>query len=347
MDSPADPHPRRLSPLTLTAALFGLVLFGWTIREAGLGLVADGIRRVGWGLVVILGLAGLRFLVRAWAWSLSADGPALRVRDTFTALVMGDALGNLTPLGLFVSEPAKAAFVRHRVSLMSALASITLENLFYTQTVALVIAAGTVGLLWVVSVSAALREAALFALVVMALVVISGTLVLTQRLSLVAPTLAWLERRGLLPAALAIRLDKLRSLESQVVGFAARHPARVVAILGIEMLFHVLGVIEVWVTLLLLVGPAAPTLLSTFLLEAVNRTITVLFKFVPLRLGVDEAGTEIVTRVLALPAGVGVTMAVVRKVRMLGWMALGVALLSARGVRRSRSPAVPPSTSAS
>jgi hypothetical protein len=175
-------------------------------------------------------------------------------------------------------------------------------------------------------------------------VMIAGTLVLTLRLSMVAPLLGWLSSKRLLPAPVGSRLDKLRSLETQVVGFAARHPARVVAILGIEMLFHVFGVLEVWVTLVLLVGPGAPTLLSTFLLEAVNRTITVLFKFVPLRLGVDEAGTEIVTRVLALPTGVGVTMAVVRKVRMLAWMAVGVALLARRGLTLRGGP---PSTSAS
>jgi hypothetical protein len=334
MSSTAGDAGRRVSPLGLAAAAFGLALFAWTIREAGLGLVADGIRRVGLGLLAILTLGGLRFLVRAWAWSLCADEGVLRVRDTFPALVMGDTLGNLTPLGLFVSEPAKAALVRRRVSLMTALASITLENLFYTLTVALVIAAGTVALVWAVGVAPALRQSAFIALLAMVLVVIAGALVLTQRLRILAPTLAWMERQNLLPAALGVRLDKITSLESQVVGFAARHPARVASILAIEMSFHVLGVVEVWVTLLLLVGPAAPTLLSTFLLEAVNRTITVLFKFVPLRLGVDEAGTEVVTRVLALPAGVGVTMAVVRKVRMLAWMALGVALLSARGVRR-------------
>ena len=71
---------------------------------------------VGWGFLVIILLSGLRLFVRAWAWTLCTPADAgLRVRDTFPAFLTGDALGNLTPLGLFASEATKAVYVRHRV----------------------------------------------------------------------------------------------------------------------------------------------------------------------------------------------------------------------------------------
>ena len=59
----------------------------------------------------------------------------------------GDALGNATPLGPLVSEPAKVAFVRDRVPLGVAFTALAIENLFYTLSVAAVIAAGTIALL--------------------------------------------------------------------------------------------------------------------------------------------------------------------------------------------------------
>ena len=70
-----------------------------------------------------------------------------------------------------------------------------------------------------------------------------------------------------------------------------------------------------------------PELLGAFILEAVNRFITVAFKFVPLRLGVDEAGTGLLTGVLGLGSALGVTLAIVRKIRVLGWNAVGVLVL--------------------
>jgi hypothetical protein len=326
-------HPA-LSPLGVAGALAGVLLFAYTIHQTGVAPIVEGVRRVGLGFIAIVTLAGLRFLARAWAWTLCTDeeDPGLRLRDTFPALVTGDALGNLTPLGLFVSEPAKAALVRRRVSLMSALSGIAIENIFYTLTVAIVIAAGTAALLFEFDVPQALRHASLAALGGVVAIVLIGGLIVALQIKLVSGTIAWLGRRNLGPASLRERLEKLRALEDSIYGFHLRHPARALPILLLECTFHVLGVVEVWITLVLLLGAAAPGLLTTFILEAVNRTITVVFKFVPLRIGVDEAGTELLARTLGLGTGIGVTLAIVRKVRMLFWTAIGVALLVRRGL---------------
>ena len=57
-----------------------------------------------------------------------------------------------------------------------------------------------------------------------------------------------------------------------------------------------------------------------------------IFKFVPMRLGVDEAGTAMLTTVLGYTSAVGVTLAIVRKVRVLFWTRIGVLLLARRGL---------------
>jgi len=53
---------------------------------------------------------------------------------------------------------------------------------------------------------------------------------------------------------------------------------------------------------------------------------------VPLRLGVDEAGTALVTRALGLGTATGVTLALVRKARVLVWVVCGLLLLVRRGL---------------
>jgi hypothetical protein len=323
-----------LRPLGVAAAVLGLVLFAWSLRQAGIATVADGIRRVGAGFLVILALSGLRFWVRARAWALATDSPLpLRLRDTFPGLVAGDALGNLTPLGLFVSEPVKIAFVRTRLTLMEAVAGIAIENLVYTLSVGLMIAAGMVTLLFLFDVADLVQHVAIGALVAIGVTLAVGAFIIARQVKIVTRVLAFISRRPRGPAAVVSRLEKLRTLEDLVYGFARRYPARAGSLLLLELAFHVLGIVEIWFTLALLAGTTAPTLLGTFVLEAVNRTIMVLFKFVPLRLGVDEVGTELLTRTLGLAAGVGVTMAVVRKARMIAWSAIGVGFLLRRGLR--------------
>jgi hypothetical protein len=116
-----------------------------------------------------------------------------------------------------------------------------------------------------------------------------------------------------------------------VVRDAHLGPARLGGVAAGEALFHVAGVAEVHVTLWLLLG-SPPPILTSFVLEAANRIVNVIFRFVPIRLGVDEAGTALVTQIIGLGAAPGVTLALVRKARVLVWAGLGAALMLRRGI---------------
>jgi len=294
-------------------------------------------RSVGWGFLVILALSGTRMVARALAWSLCTEGPQpLRLRDTFPAFVTGDALGNLTPLGLFASEAAKTMYVRHRVPLMTAVSGLTIENLIYTLTVGLVIGAGAVALLFSFTVSRALQVLSVAALAGMTLVLVATGWILARQVRVVTGLIDWLARRALAPGPVAHRLEKLRALEDRVYGFHRRHPDRLLPVLALEGAYHAAGVAEIYVTLAWLATP--PTLIVAFILETFNRITNVVFKFVPMRLGVDEVGSGLLTTVLGYTSAVGVTLAVVRKVRMLCWTGVGVLFLARRGLGTAVGP---------
>jgi hypothetical protein len=107
--------------------VLGIVLFAWFVREAGAVEIWNKVRQVGWGLAVIIAIAGLRFGARAVAWSVCIEPPhQLPLREAFAGVVCGDAFGNLTPLGPIVGEPAKAAYVRRTVPLGPALTALAI-----------------------------------------------------------------------------------------------------------------------------------------------------------------------------------------------------------------------------
>jgi hypothetical protein len=318
---------RRVTPGSVAAALFGAALFALTLWRTSLDEVVAGMQGVGWGFVAVILLSGLRLLVRAWAWTLCTPSEAgLRIRDTFPAFLTGDALGNLTPLGLFASEATKAVYVRHRVPLATAVSGLTIENLIYTLTVAVVISGGTLALLFSFRVSHRTEVVLLGAVAVMVAMLVVAAFIVGRQIKVMTNTLDWLHRRSLAPHALAGRLEKLRTLEDSVYGFHLRHPARLATVLGLEGVYHAAGVAEVYVTLALIATP--PPLLVAFILETANRLTNVVFKFVPMRLGVDEAGSAALTTVLGYTSATGATLALVRKVRMLVWTAAGVFFLA-------------------
>ena len=118
-----------------------------------------------------------------------------------------------------------------------------------------------------------------------------------------------------------------------VVGFSAGHRERLWRAFGLDLVFHVLAVLEVFLTLRWLLGDSSPTLAQAIVFEALNRVMTVAFKFVPFRIGVDEALSGAIAPMLALNPTAGVSLAVVRKVRSLFWSAIGLAIIAAHPSR--------------
>jgi len=61
------------------------------------------------------------------------------------------------------------------------------------------------------------------------------------------------------------------------------------------------------------------------------------FQFVPMWLGVDEAGTAAVTSAVHLGSAAGVSLALVRKTRVVTWTVIGFLLLLHRFARRGET----------
>ncbi|MBI2832849.1 MAG: flippase-like domain-containing protein [Acidobacteria bacterium] len=321
------------APAGAIAAVLGLLLFAWSVRRAGVAEILEGIRRVGHGFAVILLLASMRQAIRALAWKVCIEPPhRLPFRHALAAVMTGDAIGNLLPVGPFASEPTKAVFVRGRVPLMAALSSVTVENLLYTFSVAVVIIAGTVAFLsGFPLLPPALRVAGVAAIASMLMLIGGAALVFRRKVRVVSGGVAWVSRRGVAQRLLEAQLERLRTFEERVYGFYARNQRLIGPVVLLDALFHVLAIAEVYVTLALISSGPGPGLLTAFVLETVNRVITIVFKFVPLRLGVDEAGTGLMTSALQLGSAAGVTLAIVRKARVLFWTTIGVVLLVRRG----------------
>jgi hypothetical protein len=298
------------------AAVVGIGLFVWSIRLAGGTAVLDGVRRLGSGFAIVWLLGGVRYLARAIAWTLCVEeGQRLPVRAAFEASVAGDAIGNITPFGFFASEPSKIVFLRERLAPQASIGGLALENLFYSASVVLMLVGGTAALLLSFDVPHAVRLASLS--------VLAGTLIAAVGAVWVVVTRVRILSR-IFPQA--------RSIEDRVFAFARVHPERLAPIAALEAMYHVTAVFEIWFVVALVTG-TAPTLLTAFVLEYVNRTITVVFQFVPMWLGVDEAGTGLLATVLNLAPATGVSLALVRKARIVAWTAIGVALAFARGIR--------------
>ena len=321
---------RGLTPLGIIFAVLGLALFAYFVKKAGISQIASGIQRLGAGFLLIIAISAVRQVVRSFAWSLCVEAPyRLGFWDAFRARVMGDAIGNVLPFASFViSEPAKPALIRDRLPFMAGFSAIAIENMFYSLSVAVFIFSGMVALLLSFSLPNGLLLASIITLVIILIVVAVGTLFIRKQLRFISGTTRFFHRRGLNVKW----VEKGRTLEDRIYGFYQRNRSRFLPILLLEACFHLAGISEIYVTLSFISPDQPPTFLTAFILESVNRVITLAFKFIPLRMGVDEAGTGRVSKALLFTEATGVTLAIVRKARDVFWAGVGMALLVQRGL---------------
>ena len=316
--------------VTVVGTLAGAALFAYAVRSVGVAEILQGVRRVGWGLVAILALAGARFLIRSECWRLCVPSGTLLSRgQALRAFLAGDAVGSVTPLGLLASEPTKVLLTRHHLATREAVASLAVENLVYAASVVTMIVAGLAVLLAAVPLPPALRGIVIAALAGAAVAAAVAFRMLRG---------TWDEARGPRPRW----RETLATVRQSVLGFSAGHPGRLWRVFGLDLGFHALAVAEVYLTLGWLLGDRSPTLAQAIVFEALNRVVTVAFKFVPFRIGVDEALSGALAPVLAVNPAAGVALAVVRKVRNLAWAAVGLMLVATRPVQPAGNSAALP-----
>ncbi|MBX3290581.1 MAG: flippase-like domain-containing protein [Acidobacteria bacterium] len=327
----------RLKILAVVGTIFGIGLFAVFVYSAGVGQIAESVSRFGlFGFAVILGIFFLRICLRASAWALSVYEPySLRLRDTVPAVIIGEVMSTVIPIGIVVSGTAKAVAVRRHVPLVVGLSSVATENLFYSMTTSMLLILGALTFVRTFDIDPGVAIGIDILIGSMIAMLIFLILMVIRQWHFASELCEWLYRKGILKGILESGRLQVRLFENLVYGFYRHHPKRFIPIILIECSFHLLGILEVWFVLSRITESGA-TFLNAFLLESVNRLISIVFKLIPFLLGVDEAGAQMVAETLAIGAGVGVTLAIIRKGRMLFWAMIGFMLILKRGLKFSR-----------
>ncbi len=325
---------KNLNRLKIVAALFtllGVGLFAYFIYSVGIDEILAGIEKFGFGgFLLIQAIYFFRVSARAAAWKLCVHEPyKLGLRDTVSAVIIGEALSSLIPLGILISGTSKAVAVKKRVPLVVGFASVATENLFYSFVTGIFICFGAFAFLrnfelaagWVWTIDT------LIGIIFLLLTIIC--LMIIRQWHWLSSLSEWFYNRNVGKRFLESGRSQVRQFENFIYGFYRQYPRRFAPIVLLQITFHLLGILEVWFVLSR-ISSAAVSVYSAFLLESISRTITIVFKLIPFLVGVDEAGAQFVTETLALGAGVGVTLAIIRKGRILFWTAIGLILIVKR-----------------
>jgi putative ABC transport system permease protein len=317
--------------LQTLAFILGLGLLIYVINRVGVQPLFDALLRIGFGFFVIVGLNGLRHVLRTVAMRAAVPPEHRRIsfRNAFAARLGGEAISFLTFTGPLLGEATKVALLRKRVPLTYGVPALIVDNLLYNLSVVFFILSGAIVML----LRYPLPPGVYLVLIIIAAVAALGILIAAIAAKRRVMLLTWLiDRLGelrLSPKVILKRRHHIYHLESKVYDFYKHHPGAFFLMIACNLLAHVSSVVEVFLALKML--GFHPQVAQAYIIESLTKVINFAFAFVPGTIGVYEGGTEVILQKgLGFTPAAGLALALVRKAAIVVWTSIGLLVLTWR-----------------
>jgi len=304
----------------------GVVVIAIMVERTGPALLLEMLRRVGWHVLTVVALYALHVSLRAVALWRSIVFRAARFSDVLRVRLEGEAVEVLTSTGPFLAGPSQGKLLMNAgVPPADAFGAVVSEYLLYTG-VSAVLALVACGLLIAGGQMAPLLRTMTVAMGgLMAAFLVGMLFAMVSGIGLIVPAVR--ASGALFGYARARRaVELLEPMERVVLDFLHGRPARVAEVAAIEIAGHALLIAEIWVVLTALgIGFTLQTLVT---IEGGAKPVGLAFFFIPGQLGALEVVYTALFRAVGLSASVGLTLALVRRVRSLCVAAIGLLALA-------------------
>ena len=303
--------------------LLGLACLGVLLHQLGEPEVWRHVVMMGWGYVPIIGITLAAYVNNVCAWRGSFDDGTAKppLKPLLWVKLVGEALGNVMPASQIGKEFAKVMMLRQRMGVSAGVSSLVLtktgEMISGLIFVLVGVLAGLNRFVFPDEIRWTLFGALAIAVVGTVLTVIrqrrnpfTGLLNLLIRLKI-----GFLERYR----------DRAAEIDRNLAAFYRLNGWRLAGLLGMHLVTWCLGTLEIYLILHVL-GEPLP-FVSVYLFHALMMVINVIFGFVPYGMGVFEGGHVFLFHIMGLEPGTGLAVGIIRRIRKIFWMLLGLLLL--------------------
>ena len=305
--------------------VFGTALFSYLIIRVGPANILRSFKGLSWRLVVVSLFPCILFKVSdalGWMFAFPADHPPF-VRLA-RALLAGQAIASTTPGGVFGGDAVKAWLLRDRMSLRHVLSSLIIFKTTAIVAQGLFLLVGILVSRWMLPADSPLVRAMQW-LLLLEVVGVVGFVTVQMRGVMagghrILDRLGWSRGGSLRPAA--------EHVDQALRTFYRRQPLRLALSFAFNLFAWVAGAAEVWLILYFLGQPVSPA--TALVIEAFGAGIAFAAFLVPAQIGVAEGGAVATFLALGLSGATGLTFSLVRRVRDLTWIGIGLLLLAGK-----------------
>ena len=306
--------------------LLGVVLLGFVVAEIDLAEVALQVAKVGYGILVLVGIYFVAFAIDSVTWQMTIRGVPLDLRWAYRVWklrMVGESFNAVIPAGGMGGEPVKASLMKsyYGINYREGAASLILAKtinmialvLFLIGGFALMIEGRTLPKVYEYVAGAGLLA---FTLGVFMFFVI-------QRLSVTSLTGTWISRWRIGRRVEDI-LHHIHDMDERLVHFYTLAKGRFAGALFLALVNWMLGVVEIYYALVFLDRPI--TWAEAWIIEAVAQMVRTGAFFIPAAIGVQEGAFLLVCGAITGSPPIGVAVSVIRRIREVIWIIWGFAV---------------------
>jgi len=318
-----------MNPVKIAFAIAGLALLWLVLKSVNLDEVIYWTIELGWlGLTAVLAVYAAAFFCDVASWQLAfktlhPGGKWRWLYRLYLVRLAGEAFNNIIPSASLGGEPVKAVILksRYRISYRETGASLIIARTVNMLGLVLFLAAGFLLLLASPLFTDAYKLTAGTGLVLIA----AGTVLfyLVQRFQFTSLAGVWATSRKFLP-----RMDNLlriiNDVDAHLAGFYSGSHAGFGAALALAIGNWLLGVVEIWVIFRLLGIPASFT--DCWIIEAMAQLVRTGTFFIPASIGAQEGIFLLTGAAVTGNPSLGVALSIIRRIRELIWICLGLAV---------------------
>lgn len=322
----AAPRLRSLMRLTLRffVAVLGLGLLGCLVFRTGPVIVWKQLQAVGWGIALIIVLGGFSHVIKTCAWrqAFTCDIGRLSWSRSFVGQLISDGIGQFGVAGKVIGEGMRISILRRAVPLSSALSAGAIDGALHSFTAVLITVSGISVTLLVAPLSSTWRIYAVLLIAVLISAVIFAAVAVRNRWQLVSRATRAIGQLPQVNAWVSGKQSIIDSAEDNLLAFCQEAPASFWTTLILNVLWHVLAMLEVYVILRFL--GARTALGGAFMVEALTKVINLVGALNPGNFGTYEGGNMLIAKIFGVTSTAGLTLALCRRVRTIFWAGVGV-----------------------
>ena len=309
--------------LRILALLLGVALLAYLVVHVGTDKLVENARAIGWGILLVLGLAGISHVIKTWAWRLTAPGELNKVSfaRTLGLRLASESLGQFGVAGQMLGDGTRASLLGSEVQTSSAISSVVLDRGLFMLSGVIVMIVGLLTLMFVPTAPRGLRICACVTAIVLLALLFLAVRAFQRGWPVLSGTARVVGRVPWLKAWLQSKESVILSAEQQMLKFHTRAPGAFWMSVALNFVAHGLAIAEIYLILLLM--GSKETVVGALMLESLTKLINAIGGLIPGTVGAYEGGNVAIVKLVGLGASEGLTLGLCRRFRGIFWAIVG------------------------